>query len=208
MEQPGGCASQGGDWCDAFPVSANTLAISVGDVCGRGADAYEPMLCMREAIRERAYRTRDLLQIMSSTNEIACRRGNGVLVTAVVGMLDIPTRTLIFSNAGHPRPLIQSGGASLLLGNMPGALPLGIQSDYRCAVNFVTVPAGSLLIFYTDGIVERNRDVIDGERQLILAAAHVYRYPYLSPAKAIAHALTGGEYDLDDDASVLTVCTA
>lgn len=206
--KPGRRALQGGDWCDAFPVSTDRLAISIGDVCGRGAAAYEPMLGVREAIRARAYRTRDLLEIMASANEMVCRRGNDFLVTALVGMLDIPTRTLEFTSAGHPRPLVQNAGTSLFIGKLPGSLPLGIDSEYSGAVYSVTVLPGSLFVFYTDGIVERNHAIIDGERELIWAAAHVYRYPYLNAASTIASVLTEGSYDLEDDASIITVRTA
>lgn len=196
---------RGGDWCDAFAISQDMLAISVGDVCGRGSAAHEVMLYVRDAIRARAYCSGDLLEIMASANEAAYGRNCDLPVTAVVGMLETSTRTLSLTNAGHPRPLVHNRGISQFIGKLPGSLPLGIAPEYNCTVNLVTLPADALLIFYTDGIVERNRDAITGERELVLTTAHVYRSPYLNAANAIAHELTDGKYDLDDDAAVVAV---
>lgn len=204
-KKPARNAAAGGDWCDAFPLNPRTLAISIGDVCGHGTLAYEQMLELRESMCAGARQGLPLFEIVAKANALACTRPNAAPVTALVALFDATSRRLSLVSAGHPRPLLHTTSGSAFLGAVPGALPLGITQDHTCTIETTIVPSGALLIFYTDGILEHTRDAIKGERDLMLAAAHVYRYPYLNAAHTMAHEITGGTCLLEDDAALLTV---
>ena len=51
---PAALAAQGGDWCEAFVVSRDVIALSIGDVCGHGAEKSTAMVALRQAIRNAA----------------------------------------------------------------------------------------------------------------------------------------------------------
>lgn len=199
--------TRGGDWCEAFPVSESSLAVSVGDVCGHGTSAYGEMVALRDAIRRAIHKQHDLTEILAEANRIALRSESAAPVSAIVALFHAPSRMLLMVNAGHPRPLLQTSAGSAPIGTTPGALPLGVVLDRPCWVESVWIPAASLLVFYTDGLIERDRNAIKGERDLALAVAHVFRFPYLNAAHAIANELTFGDCSFEDDAAVLTLRT-
>lgn len=203
--RPARNAVSSGDWCEVFPISSTTLAITIGDACGHGATAHEDMIVVRDAVRAALQGGFPLPQVVDHANDVALHLGSAVPVTAQVALLHTTSRVLSFVNAGHPRPLLQTGSGSMLLGACPGGLPLGIAQDRACMLESAVIPANSLLIFYTDGVIERDRDAIRGERELALVAAHVHRFPYLNEANAIAHQMTRNEWALEDDAAILTL---
>jgi serine phosphatase RsbU (regulator of sigma subunit) len=93
------------------------------------------------------------------------------MATACYAAYDRRTRTLRYSRAGHPPPLlIHADGSSRYL---EGALapPLGPVpfTDYPQAET--TVPTGTTLVFYTDGLIERRGQSLDvGLAQLLQTA--------------------------------------
>jgi hypothetical protein len=44
-------ATRGGDWCETFTVLDRVVALSIGDVCGHGPDAFDAMLTTRRAVK-------------------------------------------------------------------------------------------------------------------------------------------------------------
>jgi serine phosphatase RsbU (regulator of sigma subunit) len=165
------------------------------------------MRALRDIIRAAALHERDLFEIMRCANKLACIERMAVPVTAIVAVLNTQQRMLTVLNAGHPRPLVHTNAGGTFVGRCPGGPPLGISEDNAWPLDSIAVPAGAMLVFYTDGIIERERNPIKGERDLCLAASHVYRFPYLNHANAIAQGLTGGDVALEDDAAILTVRT-
>lgn len=205
--QPAGGGVRGGDWCEAFPVSDNAIAISIGDVCGHGAAAFGEMLLIRETIRRQFYAGADLWHVIAGANRVAIEAQHAMLVTTIVGLLLTYSNRLWIANAGHPPPLVQSGAGSRFWRRSPADLPLGICREHDVTIDEMTVEPDSLLVFYTDGIVERNRNIIEGERRLISVVSRIYRFPYLHAAHAIAHSMDMLGTDPQDDAAVLTLRT-
>jgi hypothetical protein len=85
-------------------------------------------------------------------------------------------------------------------------LPLGVMAEIAPAVHVVSVPAATLLVFYTDGVSERDRKPIEGEAQLRDAAMFAYKADHLASAGVIERQmfLTGSNLD---DAAILTAWT-
>src|ERR1700733_8503206 len=65
---PAARAAQGGDWCEAFTISRDVVALSIGDVCGHGAEKYAAMRALRKAIRDAAWLGLDPAQILTVAN--------------------------------------------------------------------------------------------------------------------------------------------
>jgi sigma-B regulation protein RsbU (phosphoserine phosphatase) len=76
----------------------------------------------------------------------------GRFVTMVYAVLDPARRTLTFANAGHLQPLLMTGNSAEFL-DVERGIPLGLgPSDF--SETEVTLPLGSRLVFYSDGITE------------------------------------------------------
>jgi serine phosphatase RsbU (regulator of sigma subunit) len=94
------------------------------------------------------------------------------LATAVVARLEQAgggPRRLRWANAGHPPPvLVDPAGGVRLLGEATGDLLLGVDPECARAEREVTVAAGSTLLLYTDGLVERrDRSIDEGLDRLV-----------------------------------------
>ncbi|MDB5069431.1 MAG: multi-sensor signal transduction histidine kinase [Candidatus Eremiobacteraeota bacterium] len=195
--------SVGGDWYDAFPLPDGRLAITVGDVAGKGLDAAVLMATVRQSIRVAALQGLEPSAILAAAEAALDLEYNDRLVTAFVALVDPRSWTVAYASAGHPPALVRRPDGTLL--SLEGAgLPLGAPVDAgRKTRQLIGIPPGSLLVLYTDGLVESTRDVIEGEARLRAALTHDAVLHSNSPAKLI-HDLVIAERALDDVA-ILTL---
>jgi serine phosphatase RsbU (regulator of sigma subunit) len=199
---PAARGSRGGDWCEAFLVGEEFMALSVGDVCGHGAAKHAAMTATRQAIRDAARTGLDPAHVLLAGHRRLRAFDVDEYATAVFGLLDLRTLMLVFANAGHPPPLVSGPRESTFLEFAPD-LPLGIADPFLPALREVTVPAGSLLVFYTDGVTERERAPVRGAAELRDAAIFAAQFTSLPTALVIEKRmlLTGANRD---DAAILT----
>jgi serine phosphatase RsbU (regulator of sigma subunit) len=142
--------------------------------------------------------------VLAVLNEIACayEDGAGVIATAIVAILDRRFGTLAFANAGHPPPLVLTDGGHAFLHQPPADVPLGIFPGYVAADYVIALPAGALIVLYTDGITEHQRDPVRGEADLVAAARIVHGLPELNAARAIARRVFRTNRGSDDAAAL------
>jgi serine phosphatase RsbU (regulator of sigma subunit) len=197
---------RGGDWCEAFAVSDDVMALSIGDVCGHGEEKFAAMVATRQAIRDAACRGLDPVNILIAGHRFLRGFDPEEYATALVGLLNLRNRTLAFANAGHPPPLMASPRQTIFLEYPESDLPLGIEDPYLPALREVSVPAATLLVFYTDGVTERERKPLQGAAQLREAAIFASKFSILPTAGVIEKQmfLTGSNHD---DAAILTAWT-
>jgi serine phosphatase RsbU (regulator of sigma subunit) len=202
---PAGGAPDGGDWCEAIAVSVKTLALTIGDVAGHGSPVAELMSVMRATVLQAIADIAVPSEVLSVANDLALTwGGDGILVTAIVAIVDFRRRTLTFANAGHPPPLLYTASAHAFLVHPPADLPLGVFPRFRAANYVVSLPDDALLTLYTDGVTEHARDLIRGEAELVEAVRFVHPRPELDSAREIAgHVFATARGD--DDAAVLAV---
>lgn len=163
----------GGDWHDALELPDDSVAVVVGDVMGHGIAAVTAMAQLRTMVRAGAWLGNTPSEVIGMTDELAELMGITETATLFFGRL---TRTatgarLEYCNAGHLPPLVRapdgqvrvlSGGSRVLL----GALGTGAPPVPSVAAS-VELPVGSVLLLYTDGLVERDGvDVDDATAQL------------------------------------------
>jgi serine phosphatase RsbU (regulator of sigma subunit) len=199
---PAGGARAGGDWCDAFALSDSAVAFTIGDVCGHGEEVADTMAVVRSAVVGAMYDLRAPSDALGVANNSAFRCGDGVIVTAIVAILDHRLRTLTFANAGHPPPLMLTRAGHAFLAHSPADLPLGIFPQHSAGDYVLTVPHDALLILYTDGITEHRRDPIGGEQELVEAARAIYARPPRDLAGAIARHVLQRRRGSDDAAAI------
>jgi serine phosphatase RsbU (regulator of sigma subunit) len=203
---PAAGAMHGGDWCDAFSVTDDVLALSIGDVCGHGDAKFESMVAVRQAIRNAALRGLDPAQTFAEVNRFMHRHRPGELATAIFALLDTRQRSMFYANAGHPPLLLAGSHGALFLEYPEPDLPLGIDPDFMPAIRQVSIPAATLIVFYTDGVSESGRNSVQGSLQLLAAAKFVRDFPEL-PSATIIEAMTLPTGSNIDDAAILTIRT-
>ena len=143
----------GGDWLDVIELPGGRTAFVIGDVMGRGVQAASTMGQIRTAIR--AYALLDLTpaQVLRHASELASAMSGSQFITCVYAVHDPVTQTLTYANAGHPPPIVVGpNDAPTVLGDRLG-MPLRVGSTFEQRT--VVFPAGSSLLLYTDGLVER-----------------------------------------------------
>jgi serine phosphatase RsbU (regulator of sigma subunit) len=79
--------------------------------------------------------------------------------TVLIGLVDLRSREVTLANAGHPEPLLVTGGEAAYVPTVVGP-PLGTWPAAYLTTT-VTVAPGSMLLAYTDGLVERRGESLD-----------------------------------------------
>lgn len=151
------CYELGGDLCELIPVAPDLLAIAIGDACGNSIPAAMIMSAVRGALRTYPGSDTEVPQVMARVNNAlyAITRSHKFM-SLCYGVYDAARRRLIYSNAGHPQPLLVRRGEVHVL-NSHGLL-LGVMRDVAYEVDTVQLEPGDLLVCFTDGISEaRNR---------------------------------------------------
>ena len=143
----------GGDFYDYF-IRDGKLFFNIGDVCGKGIPAALIMSMTQAVFRTIASKVNDPDQIVHGMNEMASK-GNttGMFATLFVGVLDLSTGLLRYSNAGHERPVVITD-RKICHVKADSNLPIGIDEDKQFSVQETTVAPGDLILLYTDGLTE------------------------------------------------------
>jgi len=145
----------GGDWYDTYRIAPDVLALSVGDVVGRGLGAATAMGQLRTAARAAADPELGPAQVVERLDRFVGRTGTGFMASLVYAELDLTSGTLSYSCAGHLPPLlVRADGTSSFLW-LARATPLGVQGTSARAADTVHLRPGDVLVLYTDGVVER-----------------------------------------------------
>jgi PAS domain S-box-containing protein len=187
-------ASVGGDWYDAFRLPDGRVVISIGDVAGSGLDAAVTMGSVRQSIRTAVLINPNPVSVLDAVDRIVRAMGRDRFVTAFVGVLDPVVGELTFANAGHPPPLLRF--ASGRVGELAhGDLPLGLRQRNSAPAVVIPVEAGSLILAYTDGLTEFDRDAVAGQAKVAQA---LERSNGDDVAREIFDAVSAGRPERDD----------
>jgi serine phosphatase RsbU (regulator of sigma subunit) len=190
----------GGDWYEALELRDGRLLLLMGDVAGHGLEAAVVMNRARQAILAAAVTERDPARTLTKANA-ALMRQSSPMVTAACLVVDPRRMQLVYASAGHPPPILAtpSSPATALRNGGP---PLGIMDDLRLESYDFALETGSLLVLYTDGLIENEHDIVHGEARLVRVVAEHRQAPY--PARAIFEAMLG-DATPRDDVAILTV---
>ena len=189
----------GGDWYSVLRLASARFAFVVGDVSGRGVSAAAVMAQLRftmQAYLFEGYSPDVVLQMCCQQIDL---EHDGHFATVIAGVGDLHSRELTIASAGHLPPLLISGDDVTYL-ETPVGLPLGIaRHDY--VARTVTMPAGSTLVCFTDGLVERRgEDITDGLARL----ADTAKTPTPTVEDLLGRILAGHtSQDSEDDIALL-----
>ena len=210
-----------GDYYDFLPVGKERVGMVLGDVSGKGVSAALIMAAIQSLIRTRLYQD-------SSDGEPDSERFStayffGVLnqqmfentpeekyATCFYALYDSTTRQLVYTNAGHPAPvLIRKGGIDRL---GAGGTPLGLISPVSYHEAKIVLEPGDTLIAFTDGFTESENNFEDqfGEDRLIEAVQRSRGGPLPALVDEIYKSVeewTGGSEPQDDMTLIIARAT-
>ena len=195
-------AQIGGDWYDAFPLLDGRIVVSIGDVAGSGLRAAVTMSNMRQAIRGVAQVHADPDLMLEAADRTLRSEYPDAFVTVFVGVIDPLVGHIVYQSAGHLRPLLvsENGSVEELEG---GGLPLGLRGEDEGSAQICNLGAGSLLVLYTDGLVEASHRFAQDSQRLASLVTRPEIRESVHPAKAIHDAmLRNGS---KDDVAILAV---
>ena len=208
----------GGDLYDYF-VRDGKLFFCIGDVSGKGAPSAMLMAVTHSLFRSASAHETNPARIMQTINE-ASAEGNekNMFVTMFIGVLDLPTGHLRYSNAGHDNPIVISNGQTEQTGSphvqqleCDANLPVGVFADTKYTMQNTMIEAGSTLFLYTDGLTEAKnvRRELYGE-QRVMQVMIVCASEAMLPKQIIDTVSDGvhtfvGEAEQSDDLTMLAI---
>ncbi|MEU8561905.1 PP2C family protein-serine/threonine phosphatase [Streptomyces cyaneofuscatus] len=146
----------GGDFYDAVPRPDGSIALLIGDVCGRGAEAAALTGLARHTLRTLLEEGNDPGTALSRLNRALRQERASRFLTAVVATLTPrPDGTALLStcSAGHPPPLVlRSDGTVSEVRS--GGLLLGVLDDVSYDSHEELIAPDDTLVLFTDGLTE------------------------------------------------------
>jgi PAS domain S-box-containing protein len=197
----------GGDWYDVFWLPDRRLAVTVGDVMGKGLQAAAGMGRVRNALRALALTDPRPAAVLSGLDRLFSATERDEQVTTVSYLvIDPETGDGQAGNAGHLPTLLITPGALPVLDQAEAGTPLGWPSPRK--QHAFRLPPGSTAVFYSDGLVEnRVRGLDAGLDEIVRVAASAPDDLLSAPGRLLQylldHMLAGHEQD--DDVTVLVM---
>jgi len=142
----------GGDLFDFIAVSGRILGVAIGDSSGHGLPAALQARDVITGLRVLMNEDYKIVRAVERINRVISR-GSPVarFISLFYGELEA-NGNLIYTNAGHPPPLVLREGEIKLL--KKGGLVLGPSADAIYDRGYLAFRPGSCMLMYTDGIVE------------------------------------------------------
>ncbi|MFD3330259.1 SpoIIE family protein phosphatase [Streptomyces sp. NPDC058701] len=178
-------AGVGGDWFDVIALPGARVALVVGDVVGHGLHAAATMGRLRTAVYN--FSTLDLPpdELLSHLDELVThidtdeQEWQGITgATCLCAIYDPVSGQVTAATAGHPGPALVRPDGTVSFPEVPVSPPLGLGAGLPMETVTVTLPEGSRLALFTDGLIEsRDRDPDAGLAALRAALAGPARTP-------------------------------
>ena len=147
----------GGDFYNHFFIDQEHLCFLVGDVSGKGVPAALFMAVTQALLKSGSSDNISTGQIISRVNSDLSRDNSSYLfVTLLVGILNVNTGKLTYTNAGHNPALIKRNSGEIeKLVDLHGPV-MGASESIKYEESEVTINPGDIILAYTDGVTEAN----------------------------------------------------
>ncbi|MEN8167179.1 MAG: SpoIIE family protein phosphatase, partial [Pseudomonadota bacterium] len=146
----------GGDYYDSFKLSETKLALTLGDVAGKGVPGAMIMTWLSSCVQTTLRFVNQADRAIAAINEQMCSKiVQGRYVTLVLMVIDITTHEITVVNAGHISPLIRKVDRSTVrFGDELVGPPLGVVEDYPYRADSRVLQPGEMVVILTDGVFE------------------------------------------------------
>ncbi len=143
-----------GDFYQYLLLQDGKLGIAVGDVSGKGMPAALLMAVTTTALRDEIARTPSAAGVLNELNSrlLARMKQTNMNSAMIMCIFDPLTNTIDIANAGMVQPYMRIGQN---WEPVPiGGYPLGAAGRSNYSAKNSPLPAGAMLLFLTDGIIE------------------------------------------------------
>ncbi len=198
----------GGDYFDIRQVDQQRVALSVGDVVGKGWPAALLMSNLQAAVRSAAADEIEPHALCSKVNRVIY--GNVTpdkFITFFYALLDAGRRELVYTNAGHNAPVLIREDRTLSRLDAGGAV-IGVRPDSHYEQGRVRLAPGDRVALFTDGITEAQNEAGDefGEERLIETLIEHRRLGADDLHKALLASIAAhGVTEFQDDATLIVL---
>ncbi len=142
----------GGDFYDIIRLPKGKLGLVIADVSDKGLPAALYMTVARTLIRS-MLNVQSPARVLEKVNKLLLVDSpNGLFVTAVYAILDLEKKELIYTNAGHNRPLIYRSDTNELESLPLGGMALGVMESSKYQEHAIQIHPEDILLLYTDGL--------------------------------------------------------
>jgi serine phosphatase RsbU (regulator of sigma subunit)/anti-sigma regulatory factor (Ser/Thr protein kinase) len=204
----------GGDWFDLIPLSGARVGLTVGDVVGHGVHAAATMGRLRATVRTLALLDLDPAELLTRLDGLVAQdsepHANDWLsdealgVTCLYAIYNPVNGRCTWASAGHPPPIVADASGSVALSSLTPGPPLGLGGLPYENVD-LSLSSGSLVAFFTDGVVEDRRTDIDSGIDRLAQVLTWQRCPLEELCDRALSALPPGPQV--DDATLLLIRT-
>ncbi|WP_165970079.1 SpoIIE family protein phosphatase [Nonomuraea terrae] len=206
----------GGDWFDTIPLSGGRIALVVGDVTGHGINAAATMGRLRTAVRTLAHMNLPPADLLAHLDNLVLRlneqdTGASGLSAAEIGatclyaVYDPATRRCTLSAAGHPPPAVVAPGGAVTFPPVPAGTPIGLGLASYESLDLELEP-GSLVVLYSDGLIETRHADIDAGMARLRAALSDPALPLETLCGTVIDAMVN-DTSSEDDVALLVART-
>lgn len=145
----------GGDYYDYIERKRQgRLALTLGDVSGKGTGAALMMSSLHAAVRAQALTDRPIREMMANLNDYIVENSpENKFLTLFYGELDPTTGDLFYANAGHNQPILVRASGAVERIEATG-VPIGILPEQTYDEGCVRLWPGDVLVVFSDGITE------------------------------------------------------
>jgi phosphoserine phosphatase RsbU/P len=151
----------GGDWYDVFTLPSGHVCAVIGDVAGSGIRAAVIMGRLRSALRAYALETTDPAEILTRLDRKIQHFEPDALATVLCAVLSPGLDQALVSCAGHLPPVRYCPGEPAAVADVAADILIGAVPPATRRSVTISLPPGSVLCLYTDGLVERRDELLD-----------------------------------------------
>jgi PAS domain S-box-containing protein len=194
----------GGDWYDVVPLPNGNIGLAVGDVAGHGLRAAAIMGQLRMALRAYALEEDSPARVVGRLHHLSHRLDDPEMTTVIYGVYDPETSELRFASAGHLPPLVIDPGGRAAYLEADIEPPLGsVVYPEVSAENRHELVAGSTLMLFTDGLVEKRGASINEGLGALRERAAMNGHDLESLCDSLLSQMVGDE--VSDDVAILAM---
>jgi sigma-B regulation protein RsbU (phosphoserine phosphatase) len=160
----------GGDFFDIFYIDENNLCICLGDVSDKGAGSALFMAATKTLIKSHAMNARSVAGIVSRVNnELALNNEKCMFSTLFLGIINLKSGDLLYSNCGHCYPLLLNKNKRIKRLEKLNGPAVGIIEKYSFTEQQIKISKNQSLLIFSDGVTEsmNNLRELYGEQRLV-----------------------------------------
>ncbi|QGV82949.1 SpoIIE family protein phosphatase [Streptomyces ficellus] len=195
----------GGDFYDLIRLRGSSAAATIGDVQGHDVAAAALMGQVRAAVHAGAGAPPG--EVLARANRLLTDLEPGLFTSCLYAHIDLKHHRALLATAGHPPPLVRHPDGRTDVLDLPPGLLLGIDPAADYPTGGVTLPLGTVLVLYTDGLVEAPGISLDDATTDLAALLGATDAPTMDALADVLVAHARGSAPRHDDIALLLLRT-